>query len=174
MSVCGSDNEKKTKSSKIIKNNDNTNEIKKMISSISIDCEYDKTKGLQINGLENFVNSIFPSDFPPKEIKEIKEHLSILNNKNNKKFHLYIFKNISKYKCYYLVLYAKKDSQKTIDISYKFKIKNIESYFDFNIIDSSENKETRIDIGDMSQEKENEIYNLVKEDINNLKETAFN
>ena len=174
MGICGNDNEKKTKSSKIIKNKDNTNEIKKMIRSISIDCEYDRTKGLQKNGLENFVNSIFPKDFPPNEIKEIKEHLSILNNKNNKKFHLYIFKNISKYKCYYLVLYAKKDSQKTLDISYKFNFKKIESYFDFNIVDSSENKETRIDIGDMSQEKEIEIYNLVKEDINNLKEIAFN
>lgn len=172
MGICGSDSNDKT--IEINRKHDKINDIKKIISSASSDCECDTTKGLQKKGLDQFINSIFPIDFPSKEIEEIRGHLLILNNKNNKNLHLFILKNISKNQYYYFVLFAKKVSEKTLDVSYKFRIeKKRKLNFNFDIIDSTQSKESKIDIQNISQEKKDEIYKLVKEDINNFKETIF-
>ena len=174
MGKCGYDSDNKT--IEINRKHEKIDDIKKIISSASSDCECDTTKGLQLNGLEQFINSIFPIDFPSKEIEEIRGHLLILKNKNNKNLHLFILKNISKNQYYYFVLFAKKVSEKTLDISYKFRIekKNKLNYC-FDIIDSTstQSRESKIDIQNISQEKKNEISKIVKEDINNFKETII-
>ena len=168
MGVCGKDTD--NKNNQIISN---INYIKKIINSAFSDCECDTTKGLQLSGLEQFINSIFTNDFPLKEIEEIRAHLLILNNKDNKNLHLFILKNISKYQYYYFILLAKKINEDTLDIFYKFKIEKIELAFDFDIVDTTQSSGSKIDIQKISQEKKNEINKLVKEDINNFKETTF-
>lgn len=116
---------------KINEQNKNEN-IKKQsnhdIYEIITNSEYDETKGLNINYLDNFVNSIFPDDFPNKYIETIKlQFFDIKKNIGNQNQIKYLieFKEIKNNTSFFFICGVKKIDENTINIAYKFKILDI-------------------------------------------------
>ena len=102
-------------------------EIYDLFTDIHQNMERDETRGLYINYLEIFIDSIFPDNIPnfPNEIKNyIKEEIKKFKNNNYKSTNLFKLENFDKDKSFCFICAIKKVDQKTCDIIYKFKIIN--------------------------------------------------
>ena len=103
--------------------------LKNIITNISQNSEYDETEELDLNYLDEYIDSIFPNDFPKEyidsissQIYEIKKYeVGGVNNIVNK----FEFKQIDNQRCFIFICSMKKVTENTVNIAYKFKIVDI-------------------------------------------------
>ena len=138
--------------------------INNIITNIRLNQEYDKTKGLKIEYLDRFIDTIFPDNVPKdyietirNQIHEIKDvEIGMQNNIRN----IFEMKKIdNKHSCIFICS-IKKVSEKKINIAYKFKI--IDAGFKPNETKPNEIKE--------SEEYQAVIQNEVKKEFKKLNE----
>ena len=162
---------------RIIKRNSfrNINDIKHIINSITFNKEYDLTKELEIDALDIFVDSIFPCNFSKSIINEIKNQIYKIKdtkiNESDRIQHLYILQNLDVQNYFYIIIFAKKITKKTITIAYKLMIENNKKNIYFDILFTS--NKSKIDIKNCSNEEINEIKKLLNVNINTLKKILF-
>ena len=133
-------------------------EIYDLFTDIHQNMERDETRGLYINYLEIFIDSIFPDNIPnfPNEIKNyIKEEIKKFKNNNYKSTNLFKLENFDKGQIFCFICVIKRIDDNTCDIIYKLKIINqrIENIKKF----ANENEEFKQSLIDF---KENELKQL--------------
>ena len=141
------------------------NPIYEIIANIQQNMEEDETKGLSIDYLDDFINSIFPENFPSNLIEDIKSKIYEIKNielgEENKIRNFYKLQDLGNKQCFYFICSIKKITENSINIAYKFKI------LDVNI----QNVEINKNSDNESNEKE------IKENqklINNVIDTQYN
>ena len=131
----GNNDDLENKEKKYKKMMDNTNitkeqdkkEINDLLIDISQNMEEDETRGLNIDYLEAFFDSIFPANIPniSNEIKNyFNAEIKNFKNSNDNSTNLFKLENFDKDKSFCFICAIKKVDQKTCDIIYKFKIIN--------------------------------------------------
>ena len=133
-------------------------EIYDLFTDIHQNMERDETRGLYINYLEIFIDSIFPDNIPnfPNEIKNyIKEEIKKFKNNNYNSTNLFKLENFDKGQIFCFICVIKRIDDNTCDIIYKLKIINqrIENIKKF----ANENEEFKQSLIDF---KENELKQL--------------
>jgi len=133
-------------------------EIYDLFTDIHQNMERDETRGLYINYLEIFIDSIFPDNIPnfPNEIKNyIKEEIKKFKNNNYNSINLFKLENFDKGQIFCFICVIKRIDDNTCDIIYKLKIINqrIENIKKF----ANENEEFKQSLIDF---KENELKQL--------------
>lgn len=102
--------------------------INNIITNIRLNQEYDETKGLKIEYLDKFIDTIFPDNVPKGYIEIIRNQIHEIKDveigmKNNIK-NIFEMKNIdNKHYCIFICS-IKKVSETKINIAYKFQIIN--------------------------------------------------
>ena len=102
--------------------------INNIITNIRLNQEYDETKGLKIEYLDKFIDTIFPDNVPKSYIEIIRNQIHEIKDveigmKNNIK-NIFEMKNIdNKHYCIFICS-IKKVSETKINIAYKFQIIN--------------------------------------------------
>ena len=103
-------------------------EIYQIITNIQQNNEIDETKGLSIYHIKDYIDSIFPDNFPKNIIRDItsqiREMIKGIENKNEIKY-IFEINNINTKESFYFLCGIKKDTEDTINIAYKFKVLNI-------------------------------------------------
>lgn len=162
----GNNDDLENKEKKYKKMMDNTNitkeqdkkEINDLLIDISQDIEEDETKGLNIDYLEAFFDSIFPANIPniSNEIKNyFNAEIKNFKNSNDNSKNLFKLENFDKGQIFCFICVIKRIDDNTCDIIYKLKIINqrIENIKKF----ANENEEFKQSLIDF---KENELKQL--------------
>lgn len=100
--------------------------INTIMTNIQHNSEYDETKELDLNYLDEYVESIFPKNFPKDYVKLIRSQIYEIKNakigdQNNIK-NIFQLKQIDNQNCFYFICSMKKITENTVNIAYKFKI----------------------------------------------------
>ena len=116
-------------------------EIYELFAEIQQNMEEDETKGLNIDDLEVFFESIFPDNIPniSNEIKNyFNEEKRKFKNSNDNYTNLFKLENYDKDKSFCFICAIKKVDQKTCDIIYRLKIINKKIEIIKKIVDENE------------------------------------
>lgn len=108
--------------------------INNIMTNIQNNSECDETEELDLNYLDEYVDSIFPKNFPKDYVELIRSQIYEIKNakigsQNNIK-NIFQLKQIDNQHCFYFLCSMKKITENTANIAYKFKIIN----FNFQII----------------------------------------
>lgn len=103
--------------------------INTLMANIQQNSECDETEELDLDHLDEYVDSIFPSDFPKenvelvrKEIYKIKDlKIGVQNDIKN----IFVINQINNQSCFYFIMSMKKVTENTANFAYKFKIMDI-------------------------------------------------
>lgn len=123
--------------------------INKLMANIQQNSEYDETEELDLAHLDEYVDSIFPSEFPKENIELIRKEIYKIKNlkigEQNNIENIFKFSQINNRSCFYFIMSMKKVTENTANFAYKFKIMDInikEMGIDpKEIIEKEENKE---------------------------------
>lgn len=103
--------------------------INNIITNIRLNQEYDETKGLKIEKLDLFIDSIFPDNVPRDYIEIIRNQIHEIKNAEigmqNDIKNIFQIKDIDNKHCCYFICSIKKVSETKINIAYKFNIINV-------------------------------------------------
>ena len=141
-------------------------EIYQIITNIQQNNEIDETKGLSIYHIKDYIDSIFPDNFPKNIIRDItsqiREMIKGIENKNEIKY-IFEINNINTKESFYFICGIKKDTEDTINIAYKFKVLNI----NISKIKISKNQKNE---GNFNYNNEEQlIHNAINNEKNKLK-----
>lgn len=135
-----------------------------LMTNIQHNSEYDETEELDLNYLDEYVDSIFPKNFPKDYVELIRSEICEIKNvkiggQNNIK-NIFQLKQINNQNCFYFICSMKKITENTANIAYKFKI-----------IDVSIQK-IGIKADEIIEKEENKsiIENLINEEYQKLNE----
>lgn len=138
------------------------NIINTIMTNIQHNSEYDETEELDLNYLDEYVESIFPKNFPKDYVELIRSQIYEIKNakigdKNNIK-NIFQLKQIDNQHCFYFICSMKKITENTVNIAYKFKI------YEFNI------KKIGIKADEIIKKEENQsiIESLINQEYKKL------
>lgn len=141
---------------------DQKNILNTIMTNISQNLEYDEIEQLDLNYLDEYIDSIFPNDFPTEYIDLIRSQIyEIKNNEvgrvNNIK-NTFQLKQLDNQRCFVFICSMKKVTENTANIAYKFKI------IDMNI------QKSGIELKEIIENKENQtmIKSLISEEYQKL------
>lgn len=103
--------------------------INNIITNIQLNQEIDQTKGLKIECLDKFIDTIFPESVPNDYIEMVRNQIHEIKNveigmQNNIK-NIFEIKNIDNKSSCYFICSIKKISETKVNIAYKFNIINV-------------------------------------------------
>lgn len=105
-------------------------EIDEIITDIQQNMEENKTRGLNLNYLDVFIDSIFPDDFPQEYKQLIQNEINEIKNidvgKQNK-INIFELKNIGNKQSFCFMCVVKKVSEMKCDIIYRYKMMDIKA-----------------------------------------------
>ena len=129
------DNIKNGKNNQLVKQKEEKEDIdpkdviNTIMTNIKHNTEYDIIEELELDYLDEYIDSIFPDDFPKENIDLIRRQMhEIVNYKigeENKIKNMYELKQINNQNCFYFICSMKKITENTANIAYKFQIIDI-------------------------------------------------
>jgi len=127
--VKGMNKENNNKLDIVKEKKDSKSLINNIITNIRLNQEYDETKGLKIEYLDEFIDTIFPENVPKDYIEIIRNQINEIKNlgigmQNNIK-NIFEIKNIDNKNSCYFICSIKKISETKINLAYKFNIINV-------------------------------------------------
>jgi hypothetical protein len=128
-------NLKKNKNNQLLikkeKNNsiDPKSVINTIMTNIQQNSECDETEELDLDYLDDYIDTIFPCDFPKEHADLIRSQIYEIKNakigERNKIKNIFEFNQINNQSCFYFIMSMKKVTEKTANFAYKFKIMDI-------------------------------------------------
>lgn len=107
---------------------DTNSVVNTVMTNIQQNSEYDVTEELDLDHLNEYVDSIFPSDVPKENVELIRAQIFEIKKAKigeENKINIFEFNQINNQSCFYFIMSMKKVTENTANFAYKFNIIDI-------------------------------------------------
>ena len=122
-------NENNNKIDVVKEKKDTKSLVNYIITNIHLNQEHDETKGLGIEDLDEYIDSIFPENVPKEYVNTVRNQINEIKNvemgKQNNIKNIFEIKDIDNKNSCYFICSIKKVSEKILNIAYKLNILDV-------------------------------------------------